>query len=516
MAGVTTVPNVEILQVGEEWHLSTGPRTFTKDDLAAAVGAMSDPAVRAPVVKLGHRSTLNDGEPALGRLQNLRLEDDGMTLVADLVGVPEWLADCMATYYPRRSMEGWFNATLETGRTHQFVVTALALLGTAYPAITTLDDLRVVMTADTIEEIESNLEMVAAALVDQSPEAGEKKGPEMPLFGKKEKVAATVAVEDVRRSYWESLKGDDDWYLWIREMQIDPQQLIVTDDRDDTNYRVTYAINGDEITFSDPVQVEIVYQDKGKVAASKGGEKLTWASRKESLLASADDESRAENEQTAKLSANDPKQFQGERSMTPEQLKTIGLEPSATEEEINAKLAALASSAEGDGGEEEEPLPTPPGSAPVTVPQQKDAPKEGEGTVPAPGTETAPATEASKVDIPEGTVLIDKARLEALELAATRANDLHEKDRTREGDEFIAAAMGDGKFAPAQAPVYRKMYDKDPALAREVVASMPASKIPLEARGIGHDEVKEDELSYSTQGLSRSEIASIEAARKGQ
>ena len=37
-----------------------------------------------------------------------------------------------------------------------------------------------------------------------------------------------------------------------------------------TTCRVTYTIDGDDITFSDPIAVEIFYQDKsdGKVAAS--------------------------------------------------------------------------------------------------------------------------------------------------------------------------------------------------------------------------------------------------------
>ncbi|MEV5819288.1 phage protease [Micromonospora haikouensis] len=134
---------VELVRTGT-WQISTGQWTASRQDLAAAVAALSCPAVRKPVLKVGHtdkRFTPGDGEPAIGWVDNMRLADGGHTLVGDYVGVPAWLNEVMASAYPDRSVEGTYNHRCQLGHTHPFVLTGVALLGVTPPGVGTLSSL---------------------------------------------------------------------------------------------------------------------------------------------------------------------------------------------------------------------------------------------------------------------------------------------------------------------------------------------------------------------------------------
>ncbi|MFY1595481.1 2'-5' RNA ligase family protein [Micromonospora sp. WMMD737] len=132
-------PGVELIRTGR-WDISTGQWTATSGDLAAAVAAMSCPAIQKPIVKIGHtdtRFTPGDGEPAIGWYENLRTTDGGHTLIADQVS-PAWLTDVQAAAWPNRSVEGSYNYRCGLGHTHPFVLTAVALLGVTPPGVSTL------------------------------------------------------------------------------------------------------------------------------------------------------------------------------------------------------------------------------------------------------------------------------------------------------------------------------------------------------------------------------------------
>jgi hypothetical protein len=138
---------VPIVRTGT-YQLSTGPWEFTRAQLAAAVDAWAnDPGVLNPRIKLGHIDPRDgfdglgqDGQPALGYADNLRLADGGDEIVADF-HVPGLLADMMDWAYPARSIEGVPDFESGTGQTHDLVLTAVALLGEYLPAVLTLDDL---------------------------------------------------------------------------------------------------------------------------------------------------------------------------------------------------------------------------------------------------------------------------------------------------------------------------------------------------------------------------------------
>ena len=128
---LVTLPGVELMEAGMEWPLASGPQTFTADDLLAVVASQDDPAVHAPRLKVGHADGRLDGEPAFGKFINLRVVNDGQTLVGDLTGVPEWLAKIMPTAYPNRSVEGALGLTTATGHKWPLVLTAVALPASA-------------------------------------------------------------------------------------------------------------------------------------------------------------------------------------------------------------------------------------------------------------------------------------------------------------------------------------------------------------------------------------------------
>jgi 2'-5' RNA ligase len=130
---------VELVKTGR-WDTMTGSWNPTPEDLAAAVEAQSCPAIRRPVVKLGHVDTRFDGEPALGWFENLRLGDGGSTLLGDQVTLP-WLHSVQAAAYPSRSVEGAYRYRCSEGHQHRFVLTAVALLGVTPPAVKTIRNL---------------------------------------------------------------------------------------------------------------------------------------------------------------------------------------------------------------------------------------------------------------------------------------------------------------------------------------------------------------------------------------
>src|SRR5919106_38200 len=186
---LVTIPDVEILRAGT-WELKTGPTTFTVGDLAAAVSAPVDcPAVRRPVLKLGHAEPTStslrwDGEPAVGWVSNLRTADGGATLVGDYTGVPSWLAEVIGSAYPDRSAESEHEFLCQVGHVHPFVVHAVSLLGVTRPGIGNLNSLQ---------------DVAALYGMPSSAAAAEVEGA-VPSV----QINAAVSSEDVRRKYYES------------------------------------------------------------------------------------------------------------------------------------------------------------------------------------------------------------------------------------------------------------------------------------------------------------------------
>lgn len=143
---LATVPDVELCAVGT-WHASTGVTTFTREDLAACIGALDCPGVRNPVLKLGHNEDDGaglrwDGEPTVGWISNMRLDAGDAKIVGDYTGMPGWLASVLPSAYPDRSIEMYRPFKCQIGHSHPAVITAVALLGVSHPAVGVLQSLQ--------------------------------------------------------------------------------------------------------------------------------------------------------------------------------------------------------------------------------------------------------------------------------------------------------------------------------------------------------------------------------------
>ncbi len=117
-----------------------------------------------PPVKIGHSDSQQlaqnsgfvdptPGEmPAVGWMENVRVNDDGTKLLADLKAVPKKLAEIIeAGGYRTRSVELSKVTSQATGKVYDWVVTGLAWLGGKMPAVRTLDDVVSLYEGDGVE-----------------------------------------------------------------------------------------------------------------------------------------------------------------------------------------------------------------------------------------------------------------------------------------------------------------------------------------------------------------------------
>lgn len=259
---LTTVPDVQIIKTGIEYPLSSGPTTFTSEDLAAAVEAQNDPSIPQPRIWLGHpddkrihgerRDSPPSGEPAVGKVTDMRLTEEGNCIVGDLSGVPIWFANIMSSAFPSRSIEGRFNVKTPTGKQHRLVISGLALLGVVWPGVLTIEDIATLYTEEgpKITLNEASSELPVAVMAAQARQ-----------------VAGQVTVEDLRRAWYENNRGDPEKFnWWIRSIYLDPNELIVDADDGGTLLRQPFTVKKEKVKFGKPKKVKIKY-----VNASHGG-----------------------------------------------------------------------------------------------------------------------------------------------------------------------------------------------------------------------------------------------------
>ena len=161
-----TRTGVEIARVGT-YPLSTGPHTFTRQQLASAV---TNATAQAPRIGIGHIDPRfnrpgHDGDPAFGLIRNLRLAEDGDVLLGDYDGVPSWLDDNLEVAYPGRSIEARVKGD-------DMKITAVKLLGTTEPGISTLKDLATAIAASVAdgETSEDDAHRAISVLIASGPQ----------------------------------------------------------------------------------------------------------------------------------------------------------------------------------------------------------------------------------------------------------------------------------------------------------------------------------------------------------
>lgn len=495
---LVTVPNVELLEAGEDWVTSTGVFTFTTEDLVSCIQSQEDPAIRTPVVKLGHTDPRFDGQPALGRILNLRLTNNNQTLVGDLVAMPLWLAQVMYTAFPRRSIEGMMEFKTRTGNTWGMVLTGVALLGDSYPAIETLEDIQALWgsTPPKLYPVEDVEEIAASAGAFFSA----RKVDDMPQWLRKKVAAAapvqaSASLDTVRHAYYEQAEGTQAWW-WIREVRINPLTLIVDDDEGGL-YEVAVNVSGDdEITFGEPVAVKVQY-----VAAS--GAPVATAKPGQIIAASHETPedsgrtSRPDPEEDATLSSEHtiPNLEETTLMLTEAELAALGLPPDATREQISAAIL---------GNQETTPTPEP-----TTEPETPE-PTTPDPETPDPVTPVVPEPETPVV--PEGMVLVDAATLEEMRTGLVAATSLKQRQEKQDRDALLDGAIRAGKFPLGRRGHYEKMLCADPVGAKALIATMEPGLVPVTEVG---DQGSEVAAAAERNAYPSGWAKSVEAARRG-
>jgi hypothetical protein len=291
-----TRTGVEIARTGT-FRLSTGDHTFTREQLAAAK-RNADSSPQGIRLGIGHidprfNAAGHDGDPAFGRVVNLRLAEDGDLLVGDYTDIPDWLDDNLDVAYPGRSLEGPVSGD-------DLKIQAVKLLGTTPPGISTLQD----------------LQQAIAASGDTSPAALLVTGNLREAF-----VAAGTNLDDLRDAFY-ALHPDTDSEWWgVQEVQINPNQLIVEHHLNgtETTFRVPWAVQTDgSFTFGDLIEVAVQYVD---IAAASGTHAVVY-----------------------KAPGSRPAPIKREESIVdPKTLREqLGLAEDASDADVTAKLTELA------------------------------------------------------------------------------------------------------------------------------------------------------------------------------
>lgn len=538
---LVSISGVELAQAGT-WRLSSGEATITREDLAAAVAALDCPAVRRPVLKLGHVDARFDGEPAVGWIGGMRLADDGNTVAGDYRGMPAWLGEILPSAYPDRSIEATRNFRCQIGHSHQMVITAVALLGVTAPGIGTLDSLQdIAALYDVAASMDGSGEPVTITI-----EGGGPMPPPTP------ELEAGVSSEDVRRRYYEQAG----YNRWICEMQLDPLQLIVMDDSTGGYFRVPIVMDGDEVSFGEAVAVSVEYVDKpSKVAAA------VYASRAESVpedlrAASVSDtawsefsesdysieqwrracligpDSPSESKSDYKLPVREPSgtlnrngchaaasrigQVSGvsDDAKKAAAKKLVGLYRGQLDEDPPQSLLTLAGM---DAAAP--PPPEPPIEAgadhqtPVTNPvsgQHKedtdmefsdeqlaalraklglpeDATIDPTALVAGIDKLAAASGDGSPGKTPKnapGTITVDKQVWDDMHTRIRKLEDIRAAQARTERDQAIAAAVKEGKFAPSRTDYWTRLWDADPEGTRQVLATLTAGQVPVSDLGL--------------------------------
>lgn len=456
---LVTIPNIEICEVGEEWQLSTGPLTLTPEHIASAVEAPEkDAAVHHPRVRFGH--TLDwpvASEPAFGRYINLRAENEGMTLVGDLAGVPEWFDEILPAAFPNRSMDGWTDVTTHTGNVWPLIIEAVSFLGVVLPGINTLEDLAAVWASEPPEGTQ-----VQAGTPIHATRGGA-------VMAKP--AAAAVGTDDLRKEFYNEFAQGDRYWWWIRQTFLDPELLIVDDD-EGSLWALEYTVNASDgtVEFGEPQEVvtQYVYKETGKVAAAAA--RIQAGTDADAVYESVAD-SRPQERQKEAIAMDRPKATKAATLTVDREavIKRLGLAEDATDEDITTALAEEAPEPEPKPGDTPAPDDTDDVEDTSDDDEKDDEPDEGDDAT--------------------ATVTVPKREWEAQQATTKRLEAESTKRESERRDGVVAGAIKDGRIARAHKDAWRKKFDVDPKgvetmlTASEDKGGLPKNLVPVNETG---------------------------------
>lgn len=465
MPELVTIPGIELCETGVDWPASTGPVTFTSDDLISAVEApLQDAAVKLPRLIFGHTEAGTTWEesmgairsmPCVGKFTNLRTENENNLLVGDLTGIPKWLAEILPTAYPSRSIEAYFEVSTNTGHTHRMIIPAVAFLGEELPGVQTLEDLEYLFSDQPTEWIDALTVNGAKVMASQQKPGGD------PIPARR--VAASVDTSDVRSAFYEQVATEEEgrYWWWLHQVYIDPT-VVIAEDEQMEYWLVPYDPAKPDEMFADPVQVYMqwVEQDSGQVAASAtiqlpeqyGHAETTFALASDSRPAARQAEwaEQHESKETKAVTVIDIPALRSTTGLTEEELPD-----DATTEQINEALAAKS---EADAGDEE--------------PDDDDEPDDDE-----PDEEDEDAKAAAAKVGKDGVTIEASAWQETQEYVRTQ--------KKKERVEYIDAAVKDRKIPPARKAHYLSLMDQDEQGTREFIDKLEKNAVPGPEQGHG-------------------------------
>lgn len=264
---LVNIYNVELIEVGE-WLTSSGPAEFTKAHLQGIMASLGDPFIKEPRLILGHTPSGKwepgpgmgkDGffgeQPTIGKFTNLRLIEDDTKIIADLVGVPKWLAEILPTAYPNRSVEVYYDVQTVKGE-YAAVMPRVAALGINLPAVASLEDLQILYSQegpDGVELVHVGERVAASAKAATPP------------------VKFSIDVEAVRQAYYDDFADGDRYWWWLKAMFVNPSIIIAYDEDENKLFAVPYSASKSAVEFGEPVEVFMQYveSESGKVAAQR-------------------------------------------------------------------------------------------------------------------------------------------------------------------------------------------------------------------------------------------------------
>jgi hypothetical protein len=367
-----------------KWNLSSGEWECTSKEIAAAIDAHEKGLLRKPVIRLGHNDPRFSGDPAVGWLDNLRASADGNALIGDMVGVPEWLAEILPSAYPSRSIEGLYDYTAPDGSEHEFVLTGLALLGATRPGVESLQSL---------QDVARLYDIAAAARVG----------------GKA--IELTVEAAEDPRPYGNVTYADP------------KNGKYPVDTAEHVRAAWSYINMSKNQKGYSPSELAAI-KDRIKTAAKKFGIKI------EAAEASDTEEGGAIVALPEKIAA------------------ALGLDASADEEAVLAKIAELNPAA------------------------------ETEVVEPEPQTVAASAPRAVN-----GLVQIEQAQLDELKAAAAQGVEARARQVAEDDERTVMAAISQGKIAPARKEHWLSALRADRDGTKNVLASLAAGLIPVSEMG---------------------------------
>lgn len=460
---VTTVPNVELMTVGT-WDASTGQFHVSIDDLAAAVAAQDDPGYRSPFLKVGHTDPRFDGNPALGRVLNLRLSDDRQTLVGDLVGVPGVLAEALPLAWPSRSVEAQFGLVTQTGGRHRFALTALSLLGAVPPAVSELADVQSISDVMALYGLDPQAIAASAAqaLEEQMTSTGS--------------IRAALSMDSVRNAFYATpaLAEKLGAFAWVREVfagSTVADRYVIADDDNGNLFRIPWSEGeGQSVTFGEPTRVAVEYVESPsaqRVAAAAGALRARLAHldtpqtppptvgttpNRDSLAPSAPPATPAAGQEGQPMQLSD--------DLLVALRARLGLAEDADEDAIQAAITA------------------PPATPPAEVEEEPPAPVAASHSGPG--------------------VIVDPGVLSDLQAAARRSDEMVRRQSARDRDEAIQSAQADGRISAASAEQWRDHWNRNPQQAALDLNAIPKGLIPVHASGyVGDPDEMDDNLADS-------------------